>query len=528
MTSLPDALRHPRRSLRARLLVMWALSAALVVGGTTFVQRHIIVAAVEDEAVEAAGATALGVAAELTEREGLPAAADLDDLLADFQRMVPPVRGLTITRLEDGGAITVATTTERQAPAEVADLSRRAITSRDRAVSDLVAGTLRLVAVPLERDHRPYGAVVVSISMEAVQRVRDQVRTAALLFTPLAILVLVAMLHALARDLVLSPVEDLLGTMRRASAGDLRARTPIRRRDEMGAVAEGLNSMLERVGDFNAALQHEVERATEELRETNRQLAESAQRLFAARRELARSEQLAVAGQMAASVAHQIGTPLNLISGYVQMIQTDVPSESASAVRLRTVQEQIRKVTTIVQGLLDQARRPQLNRSEVAAGELVEGVCELARPSLGAAGIALRTVLAPGLPVLDVDAGQLEQVLLNLITNSIDAMPGGGELLVTAGASGGYVEVTVADSGTGIDAVNVGRVFDPLFTTKERGKGTGLGLTIARDVVAAHGGTIAVTSRLGEGTEVKVRLPIALPVADDQPITHDGGRSRHA
>ena len=133
----------------------------------------------------------------------------------------------------------------------------------------------------------------------------DQVRTAALLFTPLAIFVLVAMLHALARDLVLSPVEDLLGTMRRASAGDLRARTPIRRRDEMGAVAEGLNSMLERVGDFNAALQHEVERATEELRETNRQLAESAQRLFAARRELARSEQLAVAGQMAASVAHQ-------------------------------------------------------------------------------------------------------------------------------------------------------------------------------------------------------------------------------
>jgi signal transduction histidine kinase len=528
MTPFPDAPRHTGLSLRARLLVMWALSAALVVGGTTWVQRRIIVAAVEDEAVEAAGATALGVAAELTEREGMPSSADLDDLLADFQRMVPPVRGLTLTRIEADGSVTVATTTERQAPDGVAELSRRAIESRDRAVSDLVAGTARLVAVPLERDHRPYGAVVVSISMEAVQRVRDEVRTAALLFTPLAILVLVGMLHALARDLVLSPMADLMGTMRRASAGDLTARTPIRRRDEMGAVAEGLNSMLERVGDFNAALQREVQRATEELRETNRQLADSAQRLFAARRELARSEQLAVAGQMAASVAHQIGTPLNLISGYVQMIQTDVPADSASAVRLRTVQEQIRKVTTIVQGLLDQARRPLLNRTEVEAGELVEGVCELARPSLAAAGIELRTVVAAGLPVLDVDAGQLEQVLLNLITNSLDAMPGGGEMLVTAGASGGYVEVTVADSGTGIDAVNVGRVFDPLFTTKERGKGTGLGLTIARDVVAAHGGTIAVTSRLGEGTEVKVRLPIARPVADDQPITHDGGRSRHA
>src|SRR6185436_1398711 len=151
---------------------------------------------------------------------------------------------------------------------------------------------------------------------------------------------------------------------------------------------------------------------------------------------------------------HQIGTPLNLISGYVQMIQTDLPSESASAVRLRTVQEQIRTVTTIVQGLL------------------------------------------------------------NLITNSIDAMPGGGELLVTAGASGGQVEVTVADSGSGIDPGDVARVFDPLFTTKEPGKGTGLGLTIARDVVTAHGGTIAVTSRRHEGTEVKVRLPIARSAAE--------------
>ena len=526
MTSFPDAPRHAGLSLRARLLVMWALSAALVVGGTTYVQRRIIVTAVEDEAVEAAGATALGVAAELTEREGLPSAAELDDLLADFQRMVPSVRGLTLTRLEPGGGVTVATTTEGQAPDGVAELSRRAIASRDRAVSDLVTGTARLVAVPLERDHRPYGAVVVSISMEAVQRVRDQVRTAALLFTPVAILVLVAMLHALARSLVLSPIADLLGTMGRASAGDLAARAPVRRRDEMGAVAEGLNSMLEHVADFNAALQREVQRATEELRETNRQLAESAQRLFAARRELARSEQLAVAGQMAATVAHQIGTPLNLISGYVQMIQTDVPPESPSAPRLRTVQEQIRKVTTIVQGLLDQARRPLLNRTEVAAGELVEGVCELARPSLAAAGIALQTVVGPGLPVLDVDAGQLEQVLLNLITNSIDAMPEGGELRVTAGASGAWLEITVADSGSGIEPAHVGRVFDPLFTTKERGKGTGLGLTIARDVVAAHGGTIAVSSRRDEGTEVKVRLPVARPAAE--PSTHEGGRGLHA
>src|SRR5258706_352219 len=108
-----------------------------------------------------------------------------------------------------GGAVMVATTPERQPPAEASVLSRQAIQSRDRAVSDLVEGPARLVAVPLERDHRPYGAVVVSVSMEAVQRVRDQVRTAALLFTPIAILLLVAMLHAMAPPLVLSSIEDL-------------------------------------------------------------------------------------------------------------------------------------------------------------------------------------------------------------------------------------------------------------------------------------------------------------------------------
>jgi len=509
MTALSHFHRPTGLSLRARLLVMVALSTAVVVGGTTLVQRQIIVGAVEEEAVDTAGATAIGVASELTEKEDLPTSGELDEMLADFSRMVPALRALTVTRLDPDGTVGVVASTDPRPPTGVRSLSREAIDARDRAVSELLPGPERMVAVPLERNRRPYGAVVVSISMGAVQRVRDQVRWAALLFTPLAILVLTAMLHALARDLVLSPVEDILATMQRASAGDLASRARIRRRDEIGAVADGLNAMLERVADFNAALQREVRQSTEELRETNRQLADTAQRLFAARRDLARSEQLAVTGQMAASVAHQIGTPLNLISGYVQMILTELPPEAAPAVRLRTVQEQIRKVTTIVHGLLDQARRPLLQRAPLPPRELVGRVCELARPTLQAAGIRLRTVLVPDLPLLDVDGGQLEQVFLNLITNSVDAMPEGGELVVTAGLSGGHVEITVADSGAGIEAAHVGRVFDPLFTTKERGKGTGLGLTIARDVVAAHGGTIAVSSRREEGTTVTVRLPVA-------------------
>ncbi|HEY3121007.1 MAG TPA: ATP-binding protein [Vicinamibacteria bacterium] len=513
MADLATATR-PGVSLRARLLLLAALSTAVVVGGTTYLLESIVEKAVEDEAVEAAAASALGVAAELTEREELPTQSALDDILADFMRAVPALRGLTVVRA-DGDAVTVHASTDARPPIGVRTLSRQAIERREPVVSDPLPGLLRLVAVPLERDHRPYGAVVVSISTEAVEHVRTQTRTTALIFAPVATLLLTALIGVLAGRLIHRPLEGILDTMRRASTGDLHARAPQFRGDELGAVAGGLNAMLARVADFNAALQREVDRATEQLRERNRQLEESAQRLFAARHELAKSEQLAVAGQMAASVAHQIGTPLNLISGYVQMILQELPAGSSEAARLRTVQEQIARVTRIVQGLLDQAHRVALDKRPLPPADLVESACELARPALEARRIALTRTVSPGLPPVDVDAGQMEQVFLNLITNSIDAMPDGGTLQVVAAANGSAVEFTVMDTGEGIEERHLPRVFDALFTTKDAGRGTGLGLTIVREVLAAHGGTVSIASLPGLGTAVTVRLPSA---PAEQPV----------
>jgi two-component system NtrC family sensor kinase len=368
---------------------------------------------------------------------------------------------------------------------------------------------VRLVAVPLERDQRPYGAVVVTMEMGATRRVRHEVRLTTLAFAPVAILILTVLIDLLARRLVFTPLASVRLTMSKATGGDLGARVPPQRAGEIGAVARGLNAMLERVADFNAALRQAVDRATEQLTERNRQLAESAQRLFVTRRELAKSEQLAVTGQMAARVAHQIGTPLNLISGYVQMIQEGLPKDATAAVRLRTVQEQIGRVTTVVRGLLDQARSPVLSKQPVPAEELVSRTCELARPALDSAHIDLHLSVEPGLPCLQVDAGQMEQVFLNLVTNSIDAMPEGGMLHVLARETAGAVEFTVADTGMGISSEDIGSVFDPLFTTKRPGKGTGLGLAIVRDVVAAHGGSVTLTSEAGRGTTAVIRIPIA-------------------
>ena len=392
---------------------------------------------------------------------------------------------------------------------ETLGLGEEAIARRDIVTyADDPVG-LHFVAVPLERQRQPYGAVVVAVGMDALRRVRSQTRMAATAFAAVAILVLAAGLDLLGRRLVHRPLRAVLTTMERAARGDLSARAPRVRADEIGAVAEGLNGMLGRMAGFNETLRAEVERATSDLRSANRELLDTAQRLFAAQRQLAQSQRLALAGQMAASVAHQIGTPLNVISGYVQMLRAGHAEGSPDADRLRAIQDQIARVTAIVQSLLDRTRRPALSLRPLGPGQLVEGLAELVRPSLVGRGIALAVEVAPDLPAIGVDRVPLEQALLNLVTNAMDAMPGGGRLRLAARADGDGVALVVEDTGVGIVPEDLGRVFDPLFTTKPPGKGTGLGLPILREIVEGHGGTVRLESRPGQGTTAVVRLPRA-------------------
>jgi signal transduction histidine kinase len=494
-------------SLRTRLSLSAALAIAVVVGGTSYLQDRITARAVEGEALDAAAATALGIAADLTEREAVPTAAELEDMFGQYVNAVPAVRAVTVVGTQ-GARAEVEVSTESRPAKDVLALAERASRKRALVTSLLEPGDRHFVAVPLERQGASRGAVVVAFSTEAVRSVQRQTRTTVFGFAAVVIVVLAGAIDLVGRRLVHRPLEVIRDTIRRATAGDLQARALMRRADELGTLADGLNAMLDRMGDFNAALRQEVERATRDLRESNRQLVETAQRLFMARRELARTEQLAVAGQMAASVAHQIGTPLNLISGYVQMILADLPKTSRPTERLLTVQEQIRKVATIVQGLLDQARRPAPQKSSMAPAELLCGIAELVRPTLEAAGIALEMRVEPDLPRLDVDVGQVEQAFLSLVSNAVDAMPGGGTLVLSGRAAEGKVELAVADDGAGIAPEHLGRVFDPLFTTKPRGKGTGLGLFIVRDLVEAQGGSVAIASVPGRGTTVTLRLPL--------------------
>jgi len=265
--------------------------------------------------------------------------------------------------------------------------------------------------------------------------------------------------------------------------------------------------MLKRLQDFHEALQERVTEATSELRVRNEELVDSYQRVFALREALARAEQLAAVGQMAASVAHQVGTPLNLISGYVQMLQEDASGNPRTARRLEIVQEQIAKVDSVVRTLLDHSRRPG-NRAPTAVGPVLSRVADVARPKLVASGIALTLDVAPDLPTIWADSEELELAMLNLVTNSLDAMPAGGSLTIRATTSHAQgVRIEVSDTGTGISKDLLPRIFQPWVTTKAAGRGTGLGLSITHDVIARHGGTIDAVSEPGRRTTFTLELP---------------------
>ena len=234
--------------------------------------------------------------------------------------------------------------------------------------------------------------------------------------------------------------------------------------------------------------------------------------MFALREALARADQMAAVGHMAASVAHQVGTPLNLISGYVQMIREDAGVDSRVTRRLEIVQEQIAKVTSIVRTMLDHARRPTPEGTDRRRRPAASACATWRGPKLDAQGVRLDLSVA-AVPAVMADAVQLELALLNLVTNSLDAMPSGGVMSISVGADRRRAarESRWPTRGPGIAPELLPRIFDPWVTTKEAGRGTGLGLSITREVVVGHGGTITVKSEVGVGSVFTIDLPAAPP-----------------
>jgi signal transduction histidine kinase len=227
-------------------------------------------------------------------------------------------------------------------------------------------------------------------------------------------------------------------------------------------------------------------------------------------RNLARADKLATIGTLAAGVAHEVGTPLGIISGRAEQLLARVPDgDSGEATRkgLNSILAQVEKVSTTIRQLLDFARVRPIETTTLQPRELLTSAVALLEHRFRQHKVTLSVATPPSLPTIAADAGQLEQVLVNLLINACDACSAGGHVRAEASAGDGSVELAVVDDGCGIAPEHLSSVLDPFFTTKKRGQGTGLGLTIAADIVKNHGGTLEIDSSVGQGTTVRVRLP---------------------
>jgi len=392
------------------------------------------------------------------------------------------------------------------APATPDALVERAVRLQSPVEEDR-PGYVTAAAAPVLQDGTVAGVVLVTVSLAPVARLRAEGRVFAIGLALVSMLGLVGLIHLLAERLVHRPLRGVVNAVGRARRGDLSARATVFRDDEIGEVAVGLNTMLTELEELHQSLQQRVDAATRELRERNEQIVRSHESVLTLREALARAQALAAIGQTMANVAHQIGTPLNLVSAHVQLMQQE-SQDPAVRRRLQIVEDQIERVTSSVRALLDRAR-PYAIKRDVPLEPLLKRLVEGLQVQAAATGVTTQVDVAGPLPSVMADETQLELALLNLMANALDAMPGGGRLTIVAAASPDAVTIAVRDTGIGIPPGLSERMFEPWVTTKPPGQGTGLGLTITREVIERSGGTIAVENRAGGGTVFRVTLPRA-------------------
>lgn len=329
----------------------------------------------------------------------------------------------------------------------------------------------------------------------------------------LAIVSITLMTYFLFRHMVYKPIDSLLLAMSKAEEGDLAAEVESAATDEIGLLTSRFNRMLGRIRQMTQQLNLEqrrledrVHEATAEIADRKEQLEEANLGLFEMQRQLTQLERLAAAGQLAAQFAHEVGTPLNLISGHVQLLRARARDERVMQ-RLDIIAGQIDRITNIVRSMLDSTRRPVPRLESVDINSLLAQILDATQPTLVARNVELQTGIAEDLPSIEADPDQLQQVFINLINNSLDAMPLGGKLTVSTTLDTDSVLIVLADSGEGIAEDQIDLIFDPMFSTK-RGRGTGLGLTIVKQIISEHNGEVEVESDPGRQTTFRIRLPL--------------------
>ncbi|MCX6564956.1 MAG: cache domain-containing protein [Candidatus Aminicenantes bacterium] len=297
------------------------------------------------------------------------------------------------------------------------------------------------------------------------------------------------------------PLGDMVAAASRVALGDLNLQVSVKSRDEIGELGEAFNRMTT-----------ELRKAKEHLLQwtwtLESRVAERTRELQNIQESMARSEKMASLGQLSAGIAHEINNPLTAILLNAHLLLEKAGPDDPAAAALRLIAEETERCGWIVKGLLEYSRQTQPEKISVDINILIERTVGLLSGQAWARNVRIVQDLDRSLPPLFLDGAKIQQVFWNLILNSCEAMPGGGEIGVSSRRSpdGRHVEVVFADSGPGIPKENIGRIFDPFFTTKP--SGTGLGLAVACGIVEQHGGTIAVRNETGRGAVFTIQWPV--------------------
>jgi len=365
------------------------------------------------------------------------------------------------------------------------------------------------------------GVLDTNLSLASVDQVVARSQRQDAVFTIASIILLSLISAGLFRITVHKPVRRLTAATRHVAEGELDYSLPVDSGDELGSLAASFNRMTE-----------QLKKAQEENQEWTHTLEARVQEktveLERAYHRLVQSEKMASLGKLAAVVAHEINNPLAGILTYSKLVSRLVDKGLENEARrkdaktdLQEIEEESRRCGTIVKNLLTFARQAPFNPQKNDLGEIVERCLLLVGHQCELQQVEVDCHLDPETPAIYCDAGQIQQVLLALLMNAVQAMPQGGRLKVETSylAERGEARIVVSDEGMGIPEDVLPHIFEPFFTTKAEGKGVGLGLAIAFGIVQQHRGNIEVLSTPQKGTTFTVTLPVEPQLAPRETVT---------
>lgn len=498
-------------SLRFKIIALFTATLIITLGVSAFLGAQGAAQMVDDAIRERTLEVARALRSELDLSRELDAAKTADRLVAALHRY-RGIRGAEIAVRRLGKDNVVRLSYGPTGPQVTFESQNYPFPSKVEA-QIIGQGDTRayVVSLPVKDS---FSHTVATIRLEAAlgdEQVSASARRVFLAVAALGGLILVGALTLILKRQLADPLSRLAEAMAAVESGsvDLPAIPGARRQDEIGVVARGLEAMLDRIRGFSQELQVKIDAATTDLARKNRELGELNDLLVEARRDLTAKERLAALGQISGTIAHELGNPLNAMSGHVQLLVRDPDCPSAMRDELTVIEGEVKRMTAIIRRFLDSARplSPAPQSIEIAA--LVDEALSLTLSAEARARLEVTREIPSDMGPVLVDPSLVRHVLSNFLSNAVDAMPHGGHLAVRAGRShNGLLALSVRDTGPGIPPEERKHIFEPFYTTKPPGKGTGLGLAICREIASALKGRIEIDSHPGTGSTFTLYLPV--------------------